>query len=151
MQQDGNYLDDHSQFRARAADGKPIGRFCLNSGYLEVMKQLLAEELAYGIDGLHVDMLDQGFGPPYGCWCDACRKQFAAEFGHAMPNGVTWDAGGTNARVSLPFQCAVREGAAAYVKSLNPRASIDFNYHGNPPFLVGVGQRPVNMRATPTS
>jgi hypothetical protein len=144
VQQDGNYLDDHPQFRARAADGKPIGRLCLNSGYLEVMKQILAEELAYGIDGFHIDMLDQGFGPPYGCWCDACRKQFATEFGHPMPNGVTWDASWDD-MLEFRYRSSVRfeKALMAYVKSLNPRASVDFNYHGNPPFSWEVGQRPV--------
>ena len=144
VQQDGNYLDDHPQFRARAADGKPINRFCLNSGYLEVMKQILAEELAYGIDGFHVDMLDQGFGPPYGCWCDACRQQFEAEFHHPMPKGATWDSAWDDMlefryRSSQRFEKAL----AAYVRCLNPHASIDFNYHGNPPFSWEVGQRPV--------
>jgi hypothetical protein len=32
---------------------------------------------------------------------------------------------------------------AAHVRSLNPKATVDFNYHGNPPFSFEVGQRPV--------
>lgn len=32
---------------------------------------------------------------------------------------------------------------AAHIKSINPRATVDFNYHGNPPFSFEVGQRPV--------
>jgi hypothetical protein len=31
----------------------------------------------------------------------------------------------------------------AYVRSLDPRATVDFNYHGNPPFSWEVGQTPV--------
>jgi hypothetical protein len=38
----------------RGANGQPLGRFCLNSGYLEAMKQIVAEQLAYGIDGFHI-------------------------------------------------------------------------------------------------
>ena len=91
VQQAGNFLGSHPEFQAIDASGKPIGRFCYNSGYLEVMKELLAEQLAYGIDGFHIDMLDQGFGPPYGCWCEHCRQQFQAQYGRAMPAGVTWD------------------------------------------------------------
>jgi hypothetical protein len=144
VQQNGHFLDAHPQWQMRDAQGKPINRFCLNSGYLEAMKQIVAEQLAYGIDGFHIDMLDQGFGPPYGCWCDSCRKLFEKEFGHPMPLGPTWDASWDDMlefryRTSERFEKALY----AYVKSLNPRASVDFNYHGNPPFSFEVGQRPV--------
>ena len=54
------------------------------------MKQIAAEQLAYGIDGFHIDMLDQGFGKPYGCWCEHCRKRFADRYGHEMPDGPSW-------------------------------------------------------------
>ena len=63
VQQGGNFLAAHPEYQALDASGKPAGRFCYNSGYLEVMKKLLAEQLAYGIAGFHIDMLDQGFGP----------------------------------------------------------------------------------------
>jgi len=145
VQQGGHYLAAHPEFAMRGADGKVIGgRFCLNSGYLDAMKQIVAEQLAYGIDGFHIDMLDQGFGPPYGCWCDACREQFAAEFGKPLPKGVTWDEDWDRLlefryRSSERFEKALH----AHIKSLNPRATVDFNYHGNPPFSFEVGQRPV--------
>jgi len=71
--------------------GALFGRFRYNSGYLVEMKQIVAEQLAYGIDGFHIDMMDQGFGSRYGCWCDACRAQFEREFGQPMSKGVTWD------------------------------------------------------------
>ena len=108
------------------------------------MKQLVAEQLAYGVDGFHIDMPDQGFGPPYGCWCDACRKQFAAEFSRPMPKGVTWDEDWER-MLEFRYRSSQRfeQALAAYVKSLNPRATIDFNYFGNPPFAWEVGQRPV--------
>jgi hypothetical protein len=144
VQQGGHYLAAHPEFEMRDAQGKRIGRFCYNSGYLEPMKQIVAEQLAYGIDGFHIDMVDQGFGPPYGCWCDSCRKLFEGEFGCPMPKGVTW--GETWDRM-LEFRYRSSErfekALYAHIKSLNPRASVDFNYHGNPPFSWEVGQRPV--------
>ncbi len=144
VQQGGHYLNAHPEFEMRDSRGKRIGRFCYNSGYLEPMKQIVAEQLAYGIDGFHIDMVDQGFGPPYGCWCDACRKQFEAEFGRPMPKSVTWDSD-WDKMLEFRYRSSERFEKAlyAYIKSLNPHASVDFNYHGNPPFSWEVGQRPV--------
>lgn len=144
VQQDGHFLDQHPELAMRDPAGQRIGRFCLNSGYLDVMKAIVAEQLAYGIDGFHIDMLDQGFGPPYGCWCDACRRQFAAEFGRPPPNGVTWDEDWER-MLDFRYRSSARfeKALCAHIKSLNPQASVDFNYHGNPPFSWEVGQRPV--------
>ncbi len=144
VQQGGHFLKAHPEWEMRGPDGQPIGRFCLNSGYLEAMKQILAEELAYGLAGFHIDMLDQGFGPPYGCWCGVCREAFAKEFGHAPPAGVTWDAA-WDEMLEFRYRSSVRfeRALAAHLKALDPRATIDFNYHGNPPFSFEVGQRPV--------
>jgi len=109
-----------------------------------VMKEIVAEQLTYGIAGFHIDMVDQGFGPPYGCWCEHCQKAFKDEYGRAMPNGVTWD--GDWDRM-LEFRYATSErfekALCQYIKKLNPQATVDFNYHGNPPFSWEVGQRPV--------
>ncbi len=144
VQQSGHYLAAHPQWRMRDSDGKPIDRFCYNSGYLEAMKGIVAEQLAYGIQGFHIDMLDQGFEPPYGCWCEACRQQFEAQFHRPMPKGVTWDEDWDR---MLEFRYGSSErfekALYAYIKSLNPGATVDFNYHGNPPFSWEVGQRPV--------
>jgi hypothetical protein len=144
VQQGGHFLKAHPEWEMRGADGRPIGRFCYNSGYLEAMKQIVAEQLAYGIDGFHIDMLDQGFGPPYGCWCETCRTQFEKEFGQAMPPGVTWDAAGDRL-LEFRYQSSERfeKALCAHIKSINPRATVDYNYHGNPPFSFEVGQRPV--------
>ena len=144
VQQGGHFLKAHPEWEMRGVDGRPIGRFCLNAGYLDAMKQIVAEQLAYGIDGFHIDMLDQGFGPPYGCWCDTCRTQFEKEFGHPMPKGATWDAVWDD-MLEFRYRSSERfeKALAAHIKSLNPRATVDFNYHGNPPFSFEVGQRPV--------
>ncbi len=144
VQQGGHYLREHPDFEMRDPAGNRIGRFCYNSGYLDVMKRIVAEQLAYGIAGFHIDMLDQGFGPPCGCWCEHCRKAFEAKYGHAMPAGVTWDEKWDH-MLEFRYETSARFERALYdhIKSLNPHATVDFNYHGNPPFSWEVGQRPV--------
>ena len=144
VQQGGHYLQQHPEYEMVDPDGKRIGRFCYNSGYLEVMKKIVAEQLAYGIAGFHLDMLDQGFGPPYGCWCQTCRAQYEKEFGHAMPAGATWDQAWDD-MLQFRYHSSQRfeKALAAHIKSLNPKTTVDFNYHGNPPFSWEVGQRPV--------
>jgi len=144
VQQGGHYLREHPEFEMRDPAGKRIGRFCYNSGYLEAMKQIVAEQLAYGMAGFHIDMLDQGFGPPYGCWCEHCQEAFEAKYSHAMPTGVTWDEKWDH-MLEFRYATSARFERALYdhVKSLNPHATVDFNYHGNPPFSWEVGQRPM--------
>ena len=144
VQQGGHFLSKHPEWEMRDPSGNRIGRFCFSSGYLEAMKAIVAELLEYGIAGFHIDMLDQGFGPPYGCWCDACRARFEQEFGHAMPGGPTWDVAWDD-MLEFRYRSSERfeKALAAHIKSINPNASVDFNYHGNPPFSFEVGQRPV--------
>ncbi len=144
VQQGGHFLNAHPEFAMRGADGKPLGRFCFNSGYLESMKSIVAEQLTYGIAGFHLDMLDQGFGPPYGCWCDTCQKQYQTEFGHLMPKGATWD-DAWDRMLEFRYRSSERFERALvnHIKSIRPEATVDFNYHGNPPFSFEVGQRPV--------
>lgn len=144
VQQNGHCLAEHPEWEMRDSAGNRIGRFCYNSGYLELMKQIVAEQLAYGIVGFHIDMLDQGFGPPYGCWCDACRKQFHERFGHELPHGATWDDAWDH-MLQFRYDSSVHfeKQLAAHIKSIKPEATVDFNYHGSPPFSFEVGQRPV--------
>jgi hypothetical protein len=129
----------------RGADGAIIpGRFCLNSGYLETLEALTSEMLAYGIDGFHIDMIDQGFGPPYGCWCATCRKLFKEQYAAEPPAGPTWDEG-WGRMLEFRYDSSRRFERALYehVKTVKPAATVDFNYHGSPPFAFEVGQRPV--------
>jgi hypothetical protein len=137
-------MRDHPEYRMVDPQGKPIERVCFNTGYRDFVKRLLLEMLAYGIDGFHIDMMDLGFGPPYGCWCANCRKRFEAEYGRPMPKGVTWDDDWDR---MLEFRCNTsaryEKELTAFIRSKAPRVSVDFNYHGNPPFSWEVGQRPV--------
>jgi len=145
VQAGGSTLAKHPEFAMYGADNKPIpGRVCLNGPYRDFMRGLLDEMLAYGIDGFHIDMLDQGFGPPYGCFCTHCREIFRKDYGEEMPATEAWDASwdrflefryNTSARVEKEFRDHVRER--------NPDVTVDFNYHGYPPFSFEVGQRPV--------
>jgi hypothetical protein len=144
VQQGGIFLSEHPEWQMRGVDGNTIGRFCFNSGYLEAIKNICAEQLAYGIDGFHIDMLDQGFGKPYGCWCDSCRTLFKNRFGHDMPNGATWDSDWDD-MLTFRYDSSQRfeRELTSYIKAINPLATVDYNYHGSPPFSFEVGQRPV--------
>lgn len=138
-------LRQHPEWRAVDKDGAPIaGRVCYRSGYLDYMKNMVEEQLAYGIAGFHLDMVDQGFGPPYGCWCATCRREFQAQHGQSMPKDVTWDEPWDR---MLAFRYAGTERfereLTAHIRRINPVATVDYNYHGNPPFSWEVGQRPV--------
>ena len=145
QQYPGHTLREHPDWRAVAPDGKPIdGRVCYRSGYRGFMKSMLSEQLAYGVDGFHLDMVDQGFGAPYGCWCAPCREAFRGQFGREMPQGVTWDEDWDR---MLEFRYAssdlFEKEMTDHVRSVDPRATVDFNYHGSPPFSWEVGQLPV--------
>ncbi len=145
VQYPGHTLREHPEWRMVDHTGNPVdGRVCYRSGYLEYMRDMVEEQLAYGIDGFHLDMVDQGFGAPYGCWCETCQQEFQQEFGHAMPAGVTWDESWDH---MLEFRYASSEQfekqLTAHIGSMNPKATVDYNYHGNPPFSWEVGQRPV--------
>ncbi len=145
VQYPGHALREHPDWRMADKDGKPIdGRVCYRSGYLGYLKQMVGEQLAYGIAGFHLDMVDQGFGAPYGCWCATCQQEFQAQYGKPMPKGVTWDEDWDRL---LAFRYASSERfereLTAHIRKVNPRATVDYNYHGNPPFSWEVGQRPV--------
>jgi len=141
----GGYVEwQHPEYRMRDASGQALHRICYNSGYLDFMKRLTAEMIAYGIDGFHLDMVDQGFGPPYGCWCDHCRALFEKEYGRPPPGGVTWDEDWDRMlsfryNSSARFERALRE----HIRAVHPGVTVDYNYHGSPPFSWEVGQRPV--------
>lgn len=149
MQQSGNYLAEHPEFAQRDDQGRILVTFCFNSGYLEEMKRMAKEQLDRGVDGFHFDMLVSGFASPCGCWCDTCRREFKAKYGHDMPaKEGGWDAAWDEALEYryMSVQRFMRD-LYAYVKSVNPRASVDFNYHGNPPFSWETAQRPVQHAA----
>jgi hypothetical protein len=138
-------LRENPDWRIRDHNGQPINHLvCFNSPYRDYIKHLLAEMLSYGIAGFHLDMVDQGFGPPHGCWCDTCRKLFEAEYGRPMPNGVTWDED-WDRMLEFRYRTSERfeKDLYAFVRSRKPDATVDFNYHGSPPFSWEVGQRPV--------
>lgn len=144
VQGNGYPLRDHPEFKMLDKDGKVIDRICLNSGYMEHAKAVAAEMLDYGIAGFHIDMIDQGFGPPYGCWCKSCTRLFEKEYGEPMPKGVTWDAG-WDKMLEFRYDTSQRfeQELRAFIRGVNPQATVDFNYHGYPPFSFEVGQRPV--------
>ncbi len=146
LQYPAHELRLHPEWKARQADGKPIDHLvCFNSAYTNVVKSLLAEMLKYGVAGFHLDMVDQGFGPPHGCWCDRCQELFRAEYGRPMPQGVNWEDEDWDCLLQFRYATSDRfeKALTDYIRDLEPRATVDFNYHGNPPFSWEVGQTPV--------
>jgi hypothetical protein len=146
LQYPAHELRQHPEWKARQADGKPIDHLvCFNSPYTNAVMGLLTEMLGYGIAGFHLDMVDQGFGPPHGCWCDRCQKLFEAEHGRPMPKGVNWEEADWDRMLQFRYATSDRfeKLLTDHIRRLDPRATVDFNYHGNPPFSWEVGQTPV--------
>jgi hypothetical protein len=139
-------LRRHPEWKVRQVNGEPIHHLvCYNTPYTNVVKGLVAEMLDYGIAGFHLDMVDQGFGPPHGCWCDHCQTLFQAEYGRPLPKGVNWEDEDWDRMLQFRYDTSDRleKMLTDYVRSLDPRATVDFNYHGSPPFSWEVGQTPV--------
>ncbi len=146
VQAGGLVLRDHPEWGMVGPDGQAIpGRLCLNSPYRDFVQSLLVEMIEIGVDGFHVDMVDQGFGPPYGCFCTTCKSDFAKQFpGQPMPTGVSWD-GAWDRMLEFRYETSARfeRDTLAFVRERAPKATVDFNFHGYPPFTFEVGQRPV--------
>jgi len=150
VQYDTSSWRSRPEWRMRDSAGQDIpGRLCYCSGYLGFVQACAAEMMEYDIAGFHFDMLDFGFSPPHGCWCETCKREFERAYGQPMPPGVTWDEAWDK---MLEFRCASNAGFCreleAFVKSRRPELSVDFNYHGYPPFNWVEGQRPVQHAAT---
>jgi len=145
VQYDHSSWKAHPEWRMKDPNGNDIpSRLCYHSGYLDFIKRVTGEMMEYEISGFHIDMLDFGFGPPYGCWCKRCQAAFRKEHGIAMPKGVTWDQAWEK---MLAFRCQSNtrfcKELQSFIKATRPDISVDFNYHGYPPFSWEVGQRPV--------
>ena len=146
LQYPAHELRQHPEWKVRQSDGKPIDHLvCFNSPYTNVVKALLTEMVGYGIAGFHLDMVDQGFSPPHGCWCEHCQKLFRAEHGRSMPKGVDWGDEDWDRMMGFRYGASDRfeKMLTDHVRDLDPRVTVDFNYHGNPPFSWEVGQTPV--------
>jgi hypothetical protein len=146
LQYPSHELRVRPEWKARQPNGEPIHHLvCFNSPYTNVVKALLSGLVGYGIAGLHLDMVDQGFGPPHGCWCDHCRGRFEAEFGRVLPGGPDWSSGDWDRIMQFRYSTSDRfeKALVEHVRALDPAVTVDFNYHGNPPFSWEVGQTPV--------
>jgi len=144
IQYDDSSWRAHPEWRMKDHQGTDLGgRLCFNTDYFDFVRDVAAEMMQYPIAGFHFDMLDFGFAPPVGCWCPRCREAFRREFGSEMPNGVTWDEAwdrmlAFRARSNKRFEDRLQ----AFVRSKRPDISVDFNYHGYPPFNWLPGQTP---------
>jgi hypothetical protein len=149
IQYDNYIYERHPDWRMKDWQGKDIlSRLCFNArGYLDLVKRHAEEIMRYEIVGFHFDMLDFGFSPPYGCFCaEHCQPLFRDRFGVQMPlpSKPCWDDAWDKI---LEFRCSSNEGFANelrdFVHSRRPELSVDYNYHGYPPFNWQVGQTPV--------
>jgi hypothetical protein len=146
LQYPAHELREHPEWKMRQADGKPIDHLvCFNSPYTNAVKSLLAEMTAHGLAGFHLDMVDQGFGAPHGCWCRHCEERFRDEHGRPMPKSIEWGSEDWDRMLRFRYDTSDRfeKMLTEHVRGLDPRATVDFNYHGNPPFSWEVGQTPV--------
>lgn len=146
LQYPAHALRTHPEWKMKKSDGSPIDYLvCFNSPYRDHVTGILAEIMEYDIDGFHLDMVDQGFGPPHGCWCNHCEQRYREEHGQPMPRAAkSWDADWDRIldfryRTSQRFE----EDLVRFIRSARPELTVDFNYHGNPPFSWEVGQLPV--------
>ena len=135
----------HPDWRMKDQDGNDIhGRLCYNSAYFDYNRQITEEMLEYKIDGFHFDMLDFGFGPPVGCWCEHCKNAFENEYEVPIPRGITWDESWDK---MLQFRCDSNtrfcRRLQEFVHQQRAGVSVDFNYHGYPPFSWYPGEKPV--------
>jgi hypothetical protein len=138
----------HPEWRMEDWEGNSVRpRLCFNSDYLEYTKRIAAELMRYEIVGFHFDMLDFGFAPPFGCFCQRyCQPLFHEVYGIEMPHPAmpTWDEdwdkllafrANSNAHFSKEL--------AKLVHATRSDVAVDFNYHGYPPFSWVEGELPV--------
>ena len=151
VQYDSYARKNHPEWELVGADGRGLGRLCLRSpGYIEEMEQIIDELTDYPIAGLHIDMMDLGFDTvQLGCWCGHCRGEFEKVYGYPMPEHFDLD--DPKSIDFMEFRYTNNHNMAhrltEFVKNKCPDVSIDFNYHGAPPFSYEVGQRPVQHAA----
>ena len=69
-------------------------------------------------------MVDQGFGPPHGCWCDACQQLFQAQNGRSLPQGVNWEDEDWDRMLQFRYQTSDRfeKMLTEHVRQLDPVA-----------------------------
>src|ERR1700722_13551723 len=145
IQYDTSAWKAHPDWRMKNQAGDDIpDRLCYNSDYFDYNCAIATEMLGYEISGFHFDMLDFGFSPPVGCWCRHCEEAFRTKFGKSLPREISWDQDWDN---MLRFRYDSNAGfcarIAAFVRGKRSAASVDFNYHGYPPFSWCSGEKPV--------
>lgn len=147
IQYDSGAWRAHPDWRMKDVTGRDIpDRLCYNSGYLDYDKSAMAELLEYEIVGFHVDMLDYGFGPPYGCWCENCQAAFRRRYNMELPRPekLSWDEAWEKIlEFRVNSNTAFCQSLQSFVKAKRPEVAVDFNYHGYPPFTWVEGELPV--------
>jgi hypothetical protein len=127
---DRTTADSHPEWRMRAVNGTVHGKggrhglVCPNSPYREYVRAWVAEECRlFDPEGFRFDMT---FWPAV-CYCEHCKRRFAAEVGGAIPTTVNW----LDERwVAFQHRREAWLGefaaiATATVRALRPRASVE--------------------------
>ena len=157
VQRDTSSWVAHPDWRMKDKDGNDIPeRLCYNSGYVELIKEFLAEMMEYEIAGFHIDWVEFDLSGPHGCshgcWCRHCRARVRQTHGMDMPEDVGWDLPPTAANLEawdsmlqFRYDSVARfcQELLSFVKAKRPELSVDFNYIGYPPFSWERGHRPV--------
>src|SRR5262249_27304194 len=127
---DRTTADLHPEWRMRAVDGSVHGKggrhglVCPNSPYREYVRAWVEEECRlFDPEGFRFDMT---FWPAV-CFCDHCKRRFAAEVGGAIPTTVNWR---DERWVAFQHRREAWLGefaaiATSTVRALRPRASVE--------------------------
>ncbi len=130
------FAAEHRDWEQLLADGRPYGAvhplygsgttFCVNSGWRAWACELIAEAARTGIDGVFLD------GPvlfPGCCYCAACRRAFAAQYGEEPPPGEDWSAPQWKAFVDFreDSMASFLRDARAALHAVNPDGVIFLN------------------------
>jgi len=133
---------EHPEWHQVGPDGRPVIAFtyrqmCMNSDYREQVFRML-EDIArkYAVDGFWFDL---AYMHSFGCFCAACRREFAREHGFALTPDIGADPA-RNARFHA-FRRATRArflgDAMRRVSAIRPGMRFGWNHAGDLLFSEG--------------
>ncbi len=65
-------------------------QMCINSPFMDVIKEEVREVLKLGVDGVFLDSFRYQPDIERACYCKWCRERFLKEFGYEMPMKPNW-------------------------------------------------------------
>ena len=136
----------HPDWAQRRADGSVIAMdtdpsraggpmrwplMCLNSPFLDHVREEVREVLSYGVDGVFLDSFRYMPDADRACFCKYCRARYREETSEELPEEVDWDSESYRRSFKWRYGVNVRGIRAVYerVKELNPQAIVVYNSH----------------------